>query len=141
MADFNEEDVVRKRSDTVGHNGVPNPGPIAVLPSFDFVDEVGSPVRSRSGTTTSTGGVHYDYAATASSAALEDEEHRENRLIDLKRRAMSIMVSDGNYEGAPVDYTLDNLFSNNVKWAQKVSAKHPEFFSKLAAAQHPDYLW
>lgn len=135
MSEFGDEaPPTRKRSDTVGM-GVPNPAPIVVSSTFEFgSDDQNSPVlgRSRSGTTSSAG-VH--------AAALQDEESRENRMMDLRRRAMSVMVTDGNYDQAPVDYSLDNLFENNVKWAQKVSSKHPEFFSQLAQAQHPEYLW
>ena len=36
---------------------------------------------------------------------------------------------------------LDHLFENNRKWAEKILAKDPEFFAKLAKQQTPDYLW
>lgn len=37
--------------------------------------------------------------------------------------------------------TLPNLFANNEKWATGIRATTPDFFSKLAAQQAPEYLW
>jgi carbonic anhydrase len=36
---------------------------------------------------------------------------------------------------------LRQLFENNKKWAGGITASDPDFFSKLAAQQTPDYLW
>ena len=36
---------------------------------------------------------------------------------------------------------LQNLFSNNRAWAQRIAQHDPEFFSKLLRQQNPDYLW
>ena len=36
---------------------------------------------------------------------------------------------------------IDQLIRNNALWAQKVRAKDPEFFTRLAKQQHPKYLW
>jgi carbonic anhydrase len=36
---------------------------------------------------------------------------------------------------------LDSLFANNVKWAEDIRRKEPEFFTKLAQQQAPEYLW
>ena len=36
---------------------------------------------------------------------------------------------------------LDNLFDNNAKWAKAIKKEDPTFFERLAAQQHPDYLW
>lgn len=36
---------------------------------------------------------------------------------------------------------LPQLFENNRKWASEVRSTHPEFFSRLAAQQTPEYLW
>ncbi len=36
---------------------------------------------------------------------------------------------------------LENLFENNRAWADTVKTDDPQFFEKLAAQQHPDYLW
>ena len=36
---------------------------------------------------------------------------------------------------------LSHLFENNIAWASKISASHPEFFSSLVAQQAPEYLW
>lgn len=36
---------------------------------------------------------------------------------------------------------LLNLFENNRAWAQRISAEDPDFFSKLAQQQQPEYLW
>jgi carbonic anhydrase len=36
---------------------------------------------------------------------------------------------------------LDKLFESNRAWADTVKTDDPEFFEKLAAQQHPDYLW
>ncbi|TLU66414.1 carbonate dehydratase [Thalassotalea litorea] len=33
------------------------------------------------------------------------------------------------------------LLSNNRQWAEKKCLDDPEFFHRLAAQQHPDYLW
>jgi len=37
--------------------------------------------------------------------------------------------------------TLPNLIANNKKWAAKICASNPEFFSGLVAQQAPEYLW
>ena len=36
---------------------------------------------------------------------------------------------------------LPALFENNKKWASEIRASNPEFFSRLAAQQAPEYLW
>eukprot|EP00026_Physarum_polycephalum_P008729 Phypoly_transcript_08829.p1 GENE.Phypoly_transcript_08829~~Phypoly_transcript_08829.p1 ORF type:complete len:179 (+),score=26.39 Phypoly_transcript_08829:134-670(+) len=36
---------------------------------------------------------------------------------------------------------LHHLFENNVKWAESIKKQNPEFFSKLAQQQTPEYLW
>jgi carbonic anhydrase len=36
---------------------------------------------------------------------------------------------------------LPELFQNNRRWAADVEARHPGFFSELAAQQAPRYLW
>lgn len=36
---------------------------------------------------------------------------------------------------------LDALFRNNVRWAEDIKAKDPEFFSTLAQQQSPQLLW
>lgn len=36
---------------------------------------------------------------------------------------------------------LDQLFANNQKWAAKMEAREPGFFTKLLAQQEPQYLW
>jgi carbonic anhydrase len=36
---------------------------------------------------------------------------------------------------------LDHLFANNRAWSAGVVAREPEFFSRLAAQQAPEYLW
>ena len=37
--------------------------------------------------------------------------------------------------------SLDHLFSNNRKWAQRIKARDPQFFDTLARQQFPKYLW
>lgn len=37
--------------------------------------------------------------------------------------------------------TLKHIFERNLKWANSVKDKDPEFFSNLASQQHPEYLW
>jgi carbonic anhydrase len=37
--------------------------------------------------------------------------------------------------------TLDQLFENNRAWAKGISAESPDFFSRLAEQQKPQYLW
>jgi carbonic anhydrase len=37
--------------------------------------------------------------------------------------------------------TLNRLLDNNRAWAHRISEQDPEFFSKLAAQQGPEYLW
>ena len=34
-----------------------------------------------------------------------------------------------------------DLFDNNRRWAERVTARDPEFFARLAAQQAPQYLW
>lgn len=36
---------------------------------------------------------------------------------------------------------LDELFANNARWAEKIKAEDPDFFSKLSQQQSPEYLW
>ncbi|MBI5186269.1 MAG: carbonate dehydratase [Nitrospinae bacterium] len=36
---------------------------------------------------------------------------------------------------------LPHLFESNKKWASKIRASHPEFFSRLVEQQAPEYLW
>jgi carbonic anhydrase len=36
---------------------------------------------------------------------------------------------------------LEDLLDNNVRWAESIKAQDPEFFSKLAHQQSPQYLW
>lgn len=37
--------------------------------------------------------------------------------------------------------TLPHLFENNKTWAEGISREDPDFFSKLAKQQWPEYLW
>jgi carbonic anhydrase len=37
--------------------------------------------------------------------------------------------------------SLDQLFANNRKWAQRITARDPQFFDTLARQQSPKYLW
>lgn len=36
---------------------------------------------------------------------------------------------------------LNNLFENNLAWAQRVELESPGFFKKLSEQQAPEYLW
>ncbi len=36
---------------------------------------------------------------------------------------------------------LESLFASNLKWAEDIKRKDPEFFSTLAKQQAPEYLW
>ncbi len=36
---------------------------------------------------------------------------------------------------------IKQLFANNSEWASTIKEEKPEFFSHLAKAQHPEYLW
>lgn len=36
---------------------------------------------------------------------------------------------------------LENLFVKNLKWAEDIKEKNPQFFSQLAQQQAPEYLW
>ena len=36
---------------------------------------------------------------------------------------------------------LESLFASNIKWAEDIKRKEPDFFSKLAEQQAPEYLW
>ena len=36
---------------------------------------------------------------------------------------------------------MDALFKNNVRWAEAIKAKEPDFFEKLAKQQTPQLLW
>ena len=38
-------------------------------------------------------------------------------------------------------HMLEQLFSNNKRWAAAMAAQDPEFFKKLASQQSPEYLW
>jgi carbonic anhydrase len=37
--------------------------------------------------------------------------------------------------------TLAQLFDNNRRWAEAITARQPDFFRRLAAQQAPEYLW
>ncbi len=37
--------------------------------------------------------------------------------------------------------SLDQLFENNRRWADRVNDEDPKFFEKLASQQSPQYLW
>ncbi|MCF6767063.1 carbonate dehydratase [Thiotrichales bacterium 19S11-10] len=37
--------------------------------------------------------------------------------------------------------SLEHLLKKNKAWAKKTSIENPQFFSKLAKAQNPEYLW
>ena len=37
--------------------------------------------------------------------------------------------------------TLKHIFERNLKWANAVKDKNPEFFSNLVSQQSPEYLW
>lgn len=36
---------------------------------------------------------------------------------------------------------LHQLFANNLEWAESIKQEDPEFFTKLARQQAPEYLW
>lgn len=36
---------------------------------------------------------------------------------------------------------LEHLLENNRRWSAELRAQDPQFFSRLAAQQNPDYLW
>ncbi|WP_415720000.1 carbonate dehydratase [Photobacterium ganghwense] len=36
---------------------------------------------------------------------------------------------------------IKQLFANNLAWSENIKDENPEFFSHLAKAQHPEYLW
>jgi len=38
-------------------------------------------------------------------------------------------------------HDLDNLFTNNQKWAEDIKAEDPTFFERLSNQQTPEYLW
>lgn len=37
--------------------------------------------------------------------------------------------------------TINHLFENNKKWADKITAENPNFFKNLSEQQSPQYLW
>lgn len=37
--------------------------------------------------------------------------------------------------------TLEHLLENNKNWSKSIKATRPDFFSKLAKQQSPEYLW
>ncbi|PCI63527.1 MAG: carbonate dehydratase [Gammaproteobacteria bacterium] len=37
--------------------------------------------------------------------------------------------------------TINHLFENNRKWAEKIKAEQPSFFAELSRQQNPEYLW
>ncbi len=36
---------------------------------------------------------------------------------------------------------LPHLFANNLRWAEAIKARQPDFFARLARQQAPEYLW
>lgn len=39
------------------------------------------------------------------------------------------------------DKNLESLFKNNLAWADRIRAQHPDFFEQLAQQQNPQFLW
>ncbi len=39
------------------------------------------------------------------------------------------------------DKNLESLFKNNLAWADRIRAQHPDFFEQLAKQQNPQFLW
>lgn len=39
------------------------------------------------------------------------------------------------------DKNLEALFKNNLAWAERIRAEHPDFFERLAKQQNPRFLW
>ena len=39
------------------------------------------------------------------------------------------------------DKNLEALFKNNLAWAERIRAQHPDFFERLAKQQNPQFLW
>ena len=37
--------------------------------------------------------------------------------------------------------TLEHLFEQNVQWAEEIKQQDPQFFTRLAKLQKPEYLW
>lgn len=37
--------------------------------------------------------------------------------------------------------SLPHLFENNIRWAEGIKARDPDFFRRLARQQSPEYLW
>lgn len=37
--------------------------------------------------------------------------------------------------------TIQELFENNIKWAEEIDHQDPEFFNKLSKQQSPKFLW
>ncbi|HEY2020465.1 carbonate dehydratase [Paraburkholderia sp.] len=46
-----------------------------------------------------------------------------------------------NTKPVPADHPLAHLFDNNDAWVQRMLAEDPEYFSRLAHQQTPEYLW
>ena len=40
-----------------------------------------------------------------------------------------------------LDKNLETLFKNNIAWADRIRAQHPDFFEQLAGQQNPEFLW
>lgn len=40
-----------------------------------------------------------------------------------------------------MSHDLDDLFSNNQAWAERMRNEDPEFFARLVSQQSPEYLW
>lgn len=36
---------------------------------------------------------------------------------------------------------IKKLFENNARWSESIKAERPEYFSKMAESQKPDFLW
>src|SRR4029078_2331922 len=54
------------------------------------------------------------------------------------------MSESGRYETRETGHEMDGLdefFSNNRAWAEKMTREDPEFFSRLTHQQSPQYLW
>jgi carbonic anhydrase len=62
----------------------------------------------------------------------------ENRRHGISRRNAQTRIE---YPPIMAAAELDILLSNNRAWAQAIRANDPEFFTKLANQQTPEYLW
>lgn len=64
-----------------------------------------------------------------------------DRAAEIKPSTQTILTSSKASRATPGLDRLENLITNNRKWADAIKSEDPTFFERLAKQQTPEYLW